>query len=101
MNGVLASKSYSIKRREFLFQSLNVAQFFLVYIYIYINLYMFRVTVPIIRRNNCVYVTLGTCYYVCMTVRYADSHPRGITSTKCHMNTVVSADDGHIVARNM
>jgi len=23
------------------------------------------------------------------------------TSTKCHINTVVSPDDGHIVARNM
>jgi len=27
--------------------------------------------VPIIRRNNCVYVTLGTCYSVWMTVWYA------------------------------
>ena len=25
----------------------------------------------------------------------------GITSAKCHINTVVSPDDGHIVARNM
>ena len=30
-----------------------------------------------------------------------DSHPRRITSTKCCMNTVVSPDDGHIVAQNM
>jgi len=30
-----------------------------------------------------------------------DSHPYRITSTKCHINTVVSPDDGHIVARNM
>jgi hypothetical protein len=28
-----------------------------------------------------------------------DSHPYRITSTKCHINTVVSPDDGHIVAR--
>ena len=27
--------------------------------------------VPIIRRNNCIYVTLGTCYSVWMTVWYA------------------------------
>jgi hypothetical protein len=27
--------------------------------------------VPIIRRNNCVYATLGTCYSVWMTVWYA------------------------------
>jgi len=30
-----------------------------------------------------------------------DSHPYKITSTKCHINTVVSPDDGHIVAWNM
>jgi hypothetical protein len=64
---------------------------------------------PIIRRNY-VFVTLGTCYSVWMTVWYAewnsippsipDSHPHRITSTKCHINTVVSPDDGHIVARN-
>jgi len=59
----------------------------------------------IIRRNNCVYVTLGTCYCMWMTVWYAtyipDSHPDRITSTKCQKNTVVSPDDRHIVARNM
>jgi len=27
--------------------------------------------VPIITRNNCIYVTLGTCYSVWMTVWYA------------------------------
>jgi len=30
-----------------------------------------------------------------------DSHPYKITSTKCRINTVVSPDDGHIVARNL
>ena len=30
-----------------------------------------------------------------------DSHPRRITSTKCRIYTVVSPDDGPIVARNM
>ena len=30
-----------------------------------------------------------------------DSHPHRITSTKRHINTVVSPDDGHIIARNM
>ena len=30
-----------------------------------------------------------------------DSHLYRITSTKCRINTVVSPDDGHIVARNM
>ena len=27
--------------------------------------------VPIIRRNNCIYATLGTCYFLWMTVWYA------------------------------
>ena len=30
-----------------------------------------------------------------------DGHPHRMTSTKCHINTVVSPDDGHVVARNM
>jgi len=30
-----------------------------------------------------------------------DSHPHRIISTKCRINTVVSPDDGHRVARNM
>ena len=30
-----------------------------------------------------------------------DSLPHRITNTKCRINTVVSPDDGHIVARNM
>jgi len=30
-----------------------------------------------------------------------DSHPHRITSNTCHINTVVSSDDGHIVARDM
>jgi len=50
--------------------------------------------VPIIRRNNCIHGTLGTCYSVWMTVWYA-----GWNFTR--INTVVSPDDGHIVARNM
>jgi len=53
---------------------------------------------PIIRRNNCIYVTRGTCYSMWMT---HTSHPYRITSTKCRINTVVSPDDEHIVARNM
>jgi len=61
--------------------------------------------VPIISRNNCVYVTLGTCYSVWMTVWYVGAYAPSyqtfihkITRTKCHTNTVVSTDDGHIVA---
>jgi len=32
---------------------------------------------------------------------WPDSHPHSITSTKCRINTIVSHDDGTIVARNM
>jgi len=44
---------------------------------------MFRATV-----NDCL---------LCIT----DSHPYGVTNTKCRIDTIVSPDDGHIVARNM
>jgi len=30
-----------------------------------------------------------------------DSHPHGVTNTKCRIDAVISPDDGHIVARNM
>jgi len=58
--------------------------------------------VPIIRRNNCVYATLGTCYSVWMTGMQCvpDSHPHIVTNTKCRMDTVISPGDGRTVARN-
>ena len=60
---------------------------------------------PIIRRNNCIYVTLGTCYSVwyagANAPAYQTSHPPRVTNTKCHINTVISADNGHIIAQNM
>jgi len=53
-------------------------------------------------------VTLDTCYSACVPVWYAAilscipaSHPYRRTSIKCHMNTVVSPDDGPTVAWNM
>ena len=59
--------------------------------------------VPIIRRNNCIYATLGICH--CVDDWYAgcipDSHPQRVTNTKCRIGTFISPDDGHIVARNM
>ena len=30
-----------------------------------------------------------------------DGHPHRVTNTKCRIDTVISPDDGHIVARNM
>jgi len=74
----------------------------------FISLHVSGDYVPIIRRNNCINATLGVCHSVWMTVWYAgwilcipDSHPYRISSIKCHINTVISPDDGHIVARNM
>ena len=60
---------------------------------------------PIIRRNTCIYAALGICHSVWMTVWYAgcipDNHPHRVTNTKCRIDTVISLNDGHIVARNM
>jgi len=39
--------------------------------YLSISLHVSGIYVPIIRRNNCNYTTLGTCYSVWMTVWYA------------------------------
>ena len=39
-------------------------------VYLSISLHVSGDYVPIIRRNNCVYVTLGTCYSVWITVWY-------------------------------
>jgi len=40
-----------------------------------------------------------------MTVWYVacipDRHPYRVTNTKCRIDTVISPDDGHIVARNV
>jgi len=40
-----------------------------------------------------------------LTVWYAPciphSHPHRVTNIKCRIDTVISPDDGHIVARNM
>jgi len=60
--------------------------------------------VRIIRRNNCIYATLGICGWLsdmqgapCLP----DSHPYSVTSTKRRIQTAISPDNGHIVARNM
>ena len=71
---------------------LNTANFvhnFSQYIYLF-SLHVSGDYVPIIRSNNFIYVTLAICHSVGMAVWYAG-----------YINTVVSPDDGHIVARNM
>jgi len=66
----------------------------------FISMFIFSVHVsgdyvPIIRRNNCIYATLGSCHLS------ANSRPYRVTSTKCRINTLISHDDGHIVDRHM
>ena len=51
------------------------------YVYFF-SLHVSGEYVPIVRRNNCIYATLGTCY----------------SNTKCRTDSVISRDDGHIVA---
>jgi hypothetical protein len=57
--------------------------------------------VPIIRRNNSIYATLGIGHSVWMIVCIPDSHPHGVTNTKRRIDTVISADDGHTVGRKI
>jgi len=40
-----------------------------------------------------------SCYYVPICI--PDSHPHRVTNTKCPIDTVISPDDGQIVARNL
>jgi hypothetical protein len=58
---------------------------------IFINLYMFWATMCPSSGETAVF----------MRHLVPDSHPYRIISTKCHINTVVSPDDAHIVAQNM
>ena len=67
--------------------------------------------VLIIRKKYRTYVTPGICHSIYVTLCYAGrneitpfipyNHPYGVTNTRCHLGTVFSSDDGHIVARNM
>jgi len=56
--------------------------------------------VPIVRRNSCIYVTLGICYSVWMTGMQGAYQTviHTVTDTKCHIDTAISPDDGHIFA---
>jgi len=61
--------------------------------------------VPIIRRNNYIYAKLSGMHPAYQIVLYAGcipcNHPYRVTSTKCRIDTVISPEDGHIVARNV
>jgi hypothetical protein len=64
-----------MSQRSYLFSNLvnkaNLVHNLFYYIYQFLHVSGDYVT--IIRRNNCVYATLGTCYSVSMTVWYAGS----------------------------
>jgi len=45
----------------------SLVQNFSWYVYFF-SLHVSGDYVPVIRRNNCICATLGTCYSVCMTV---------------------------------
>jgi len=63
------------------------------FVSIFINLYTFRATMcPLSGETTVFFATLGTCYSVWMTLVCR-------VGCKCRKNTVVSPDDGHIVAR--
>jgi len=51
------------------------------------------------------HLVLSLCVDDCLVCRgapcVANSHPYRVTNTKCRTDTVISPDDGHIVARNM
>jgi len=74
--------------------------YYVYYEHIYQSLHVSDNYGPIIRRNNCVtawYAGWNETHPPCIP----DSHPHRITSIKRLINTVVSPDDGHIIARNM
>jgi len=71
-------------------------------------LYMFWVTMCpssgeiTVSIQHLVFVTLcGWLFGMQGAPRIPDSHPHRVTNTKCHIGTVISPDDGHIVAWNM
>ena len=57
--------------------------------------------VPIIRRNNCIYATLGICHSVWMTGMTPHTRQSSTQTDKYQVShTIISPDDGHIVAQN-
>jgi len=68
---------------------------------IFNNLYMFRATMGPSSRETTVFLRHLVLVILCGRSYIPYSHPQRITSTKCRINTVVSPDDGPIVARNM
>jgi len=59
----------------------------------------FLIAILMFSHSLSIVEALGYVWYAGCTC-VPDSHPYRITSTKCLINTVVSPDDEHIVARN-
>ena len=76
-----------------------VHNLFFVYLYLSISTYFGRLWAHHQEKQLCL------CYCGCGWLsgmpRISVSHPQRITSTKCHINIVVSPDDGPIVAQNV
>ena len=103
--------------------------FFCVFLCIFALFYVFVcfVTYSVLFVCKCVLnychrvatkVQLNTSYQITVSMRHLvfvtlcgwppvmpscipDSHPHRVTNTRCRIDTVISPDDGHIVARNM
>jgi len=89
-----------------LYNLVNKANFVTIFHSLFISfLYMFRATMcpssgeMTVSMWHLVFVTL--CGWLSGMQGIPDSHSHRITSTKCHINTVVSPDDGHLVAPKM
>jgi len=87
----------------------NLVHNFSYYVYFF-SVHVSGDYVPIIRINDSIYVILVICHSVWMTVCYAgwnstlhsrQSSTQSDKYNKCRIDTVISPDDRHIVARNM
>ena len=60
--------------------------------------------VPIFRRTYCIYATLVFfALFGCVSalLQQTGQSPKQSEKYQCRLDTVISPDDGHIVARNM
>jgi hypothetical protein len=105
---------YNLGNRANLTHNLFLVYLFLVYLSIYT---CFGRLCAYHQEKQLCLCDFGTCYSVWMTVWYTvwkengkinfippcvpDRHSHKIKSTKFRINTVISPDDGHIVARNI
>jgi hypothetical protein len=72
-----------------------------IFIFIFINLYMFRATMCPSSGDTAVFMRHLVLVILCLECRMPAPCIPVIHSTKCRTNTSLSPDDGHIVVRNM